>query len=486
MKIKTWLLISYFLVMILPLISIYLLFAWISSFNNEQAMQNILTQTSELNELIAVLDDPELYHPKQMKDAVDALSNSQRFITIYNHTGIVLYSTNPVLHMSPFSVSKEALYQGLYKVEQGYRAYDYKQPVFKGSTLVGFFQIEMARDEWTKGVQKRSWLTLGIFVGVFVLIYGAIMILVNRKFNRRLGALMKEMTAFAHGEILPETATNNDEIGQLKRHFYRIRNQIDTVQQTIEKEQELKAYMVATISHDLKTPLTSIKAYTEAIGNETNLTPAERVEYLDIVMEKADFMSLMLDDLLTYTVLKSPTYEMELVEVEGNEFFEMLISGYEPLGTNKNLSIQAFADVVGTYYVNPKQMVRVVDNLVTNAIQHTKAGDKVWIATFSEKACGAEFLFDFVRETAEFNFEKFTYIVVQNEGTGIVAEKLSKILEPLYQVDEARSKRDDYGTGLGLSITKEIITKHGGDVVVLSEENIGTAVICRIPKKRMD
>src|SRR5699024_9140085 len=153
--------------------------------------------------------------------------------------------------------SKEQLYEGLYEIEQGFSTTKYKQPVFDTNTIVGFFQIELARGEWTAGVVNRSWLTLGLFVVFFGLIYFLIALLVNRKLNRRLIRLKDEMTSFAEGVTVVETTTNDDEIGQLKQHFYSMRKQINLSQKVLEQEQREKEYMVATISHDLKTPLTS-------------------------------------------------------------------------------------------------------------------------------------------------------------------------------------------------------------------------------------
>src|SRR5699024_5408930 len=117
--------------------------------------------------------------------------------------------------------------------------------------------------------------------------------------------------------------------------------QINTAQAVIENEHKEREYMIATISHDLKTPLTSIKAYAESLDTEKDLTPTEKEEYLKVVTDKSDFMKHMLDDLLTYTLLQSPTYEMELVSVDGSEFFDMLVSDYEALCKDKAIQLHA-------------------------------------------------------------------------------------------------------------------------------------------------
>ncbi|HLQ97486.1 MAG TPA: HAMP domain-containing sensor histidine kinase, partial [Candidatus Dormibacteraeota bacterium] len=396
--------------------------------------------------------------------------------------GLVLYTSNPALYPTHSIPLKERLYENLYELEQGYRSYSYKQPVFAGSNFVGIFQIELARDRWVAGVSNRSLLILGIFLAVFLLVYMTAAYLVNRKLNRRLTRLMDEMTAFASGEELQEVETNQDEIGELTRRFYDMSNEISESRKVIEKDQQEKEYMIATLSHDLKTPLTSIKAYAESLDVEQRLTELERQEYQKIIIEKSNFMKQMLDDLLIYTLMQSPTYEMEVVQVEGDEFFEMLVSDYEPLCQRKNLDLCAYADVTDIYEVNPKQMIRVVDNLVINAIQHTNMGGKIWLSAISDQESRPSWLYDFV--DVSFHFKDNVYLIVQNEGLGIATDKLSEIFNPLFQEDQARSKRDDHGTGLGLSITKEIITRHGGDIQMYSKEGTGTFVMVELPKRK--
>lgn len=481
MKLKTWLLLSYFIVMLLPLVAAYILFAWIQSYNNEQKVIEYIRASGELQNVRSVLDDPALYQPKRNFNKVEQLTNQHVLIELYNADGFVLFHSNPSFG-APSLIGKEELYENLYSLEQGYRTYSYKQPVFKDNRIVGFYKVNIARDEWVTGVSNRTSFMFVIFISLFVLIYLIVVMLVNKKFSQRLNGLMNEMTAFAKGKALEETFTKKDEIGILQRHFYDMRREISIAREAIEKEQNLKEYMIATISHDLKTPLTSIRAYAESLDEEQSLTEEERKEYRKVIVEKANFMKQMLDDLLTYTLLQSPSYEMELVPVEGDEFFEMLISDYEPLCKKKAIVLHTYCDVNGTYKVNPKQMIRVADNLMSNVIQHTDQGQQVWLAALSKGNDLPNWLFDFVKKAMSFDFQKNVYLIVQNEGMGITKEKISRVFDPLYQADQARSKKEARGTGLGLSITKQIVEKHGGNIQMFSKENVGTCAICRFPK----
>lgn len=476
MKIKTWLLSSYLIVMILPLVTAYLLFAWINAYNNDQKVKEFFTTSTELAHIKSVLDHAELYQMKIDRPEVDELTSEQLSIILYNPDGFVLYASNPIYAQS----NRDELYENLYSLDQGFRTYSYKQPVFDGKEIIGFFQVELAREAWVSGVTERTWLVVGIFLSIFLLLYLIVVFMVNRKLNVRLTGLKDEMTAFARREEIAETKANNDEIGELKQHFYAMRNQINAAREVIEKEQQVKEYMIATISHDLKTPLTSIRAYAESLDVNENLTLQEQSEYRKVIVEKSNFMKQMLDDLLTYTLLQSPTYEMEFVQVEGDEFFDMLISDYGPLCEEKSITLHESSEVTGMYKVNPKQMMRVADNLMSNAIQHANIGGVVWLKAISDRE--PNWLFDFAKNAYAFNFNENMYFIVQNDGNGIAQNKIKQVFNPLYQADEARSKSDSRGTGLGLSITQQILEKHGGDIQILSEEETGTCVICRLPK----
>src|SRR5699024_7621773 len=156
-------------------------------------------------EIKTVLADPALYEPSASKSQLEQLANAERSITLYNPSGLVVYSSNPA--SSTFGLNKELLFEDLYKLEQGFHTYSLKEPVFNDRELVGIFHVELARDEWVSGVTDRSLWLVAAFIVFFIFIYLLIVRLVNRKLNRPLTELMNEMTAFASGLTVAESAT---------------------------------------------------------------------------------------------------------------------------------------------------------------------------------------------------------------------------------------------------------------------------------------
>ncbi|MGE7625040.1 sensor histidine kinase [Viridibacillus sp. NPDC096237] len=478
MKLKTWLLLSYFIVMILPLAAAYALFAWVNAYHEDRNVEEYFEKWTELQKISAVLKEPNLYEPGIKRPQVEELSNAETAIVLYRNDGLPLYNSDPLVNSVSLLQSKDTLYKNLFQFENNYRNYSYKEPVFSRNELVGFFEVNLARDEWIDGVNNRTWSVIALFIGIFSIIFISVSMLVNRKLNKRLSQLMKQMMAFASREKVEDLQTANDEIGELTASFYSMREQIEEAREKIAKEQKEKEFMIAAISHDLKTPLTSIRAYAESLSTERNLPEGEYEEYRGIIINKANYMQHMLDDLLMYTLLQSSTYEMELVQVEGCEFFDMLLSDYEPLCYEKNITLEVQSEIEGIFNVNPKQLMRVTDNLMSNAIQHTPKEGFIWLAVVSSDNL-PKWVFPFVTQEMQLDGP---LLIVQNGGEGIDKEELEHVFEPLFQADIARSKKGESGTGLGLSITKQIIEKHGGKVQMLSHKTMGTCVICKLSK----
>lgn len=480
MKIKTWLLLSYFIVMVLPLIAFYMLFFSVKNYYSEKQVEEYLLAYEQVQKLLPILTDKSLYGANRKTETLEPYINKNTNITLYNRDGLIIFNSRNDIY---FGQSKDFLLKDLYELKQELRAFTYKEPIFDDNEIIGVFEIEIKRHELMKTIVNRSLAVTVAFVLIFLFIYSAVAYILHRRLNKRLEELMNEMSAFASGDVQLETATGKDEIGELKQRFYAMRKQIIASQEIIELEQRAKEYLIATISHDLKTPLTSIKAYAESLDNDVGLSEEERKMYRKVIIEKADFIKEMLDDLTMHSLLQSQDYELELVPVEGEEFFDMLLSDYDALTNRKDIHLTTTSEAKGLYTVNPQHLIRVVDNLMINAIQHTERNHSIWIGAFSEEAQVPDWLFPFVKKVVTFQFKQYAYIIVQNEGNGIDKAALEHIFQPLYQVDQARSKKDTRGTGLGLAITKQIIEKHGGTIIGLSELGVGTCFICSIPKR---
>ncbi|ATP41986.1 two-component sensor histidine kinase [Solibacillus sp. R5-41] len=480
MKIKTWLLLTYLLVMLLPLAGVYGLYLSINDYYKDKQVTEYFEKHSTLNKIKKVVSQYELYQRDADFTELEVLVSNEVQITLYGGNGQIFYTSNPIISQVGSYESKKILFQGLYEFKQNYRTFTYKEPIYVKGRIVGIYEVVLLRTEWVEQVNKQTYLVAGGIVLFLVVIYGGVIFFLNRRLNRPVKELILQMKAFAKGEKVPSKLhEKKDELGELAWSFLVMQQEIELARKQIQEEQGQKEFMIASLSHDLKTPLTSIQAYAESLKNG-QLSNEEKHDYLKVILTKSDFMKQMLDDLMMYTLLQSPSYELHLVEVEGEEYFDMLLSDYEQVSREKGFSASTLIQIEGMYEVNPKQLMRVVDNLLANAWRYTETGGRIEIYAFEPPFIPTDCK-KWVR--SHLTKQEGLYMIVQNSGKGIPAEQCQQLFEPLYQLDQARSQNGQRGAGLGLSIAQQIIEKHGGKVGVASHEKQGTAIICWIPKK---
>lgn len=473
MSIKRWLLWTYLLVMILPLVALYALYISINQYYEDKNMHEYFEKWQHVTSIKGQLEHAHMYTQKDIPQAVQALSNEHTMITLYLPTGKILYSSNPIATHTNFE-EKQVLYKALYEFQQNYATFVYKEPVYAQGQLVGIYKITVARTEWTEQVGGQTMLLVASVGGFIVLLYGAVLYMLRKRLHEPLAQLIDNMRTFAKGEYVQRRSTKRDEIGALTNSFYDMQQEMMLNREELEREQRQKEFFIASLSHDLKTPLTSIQAYAESMQHN-DVTPQQRDDYLRIVQRKADYMKQLLDDLTMFTLLQSPTYTLPLVSVDGEEFFDMLLANYEQVSAEKGFEAATEVHVSGTYRVNPKQLMRVIDNMMANAWAYTHEGGTIRLAAFDQHVpawC--------IADAAD---DGRVHVVVQNSGATLTPAQCEQLFEPLYQLDASRSQIGERGTGLGLSIAKQIIEKHGGTMHAVSTQN-EVAIVISLQKEQ--
>ncbi len=229
------------------------------------------------------------------------------------------------------------------------------------------------------------------------------------------------------------------------------------------KLDNMQQEFVADVSHELKTPITSIMGYADTLL-EGGFDEETKTKFLNVIASESRRMARLVTDLLTlsrYDNKKAATNK------ETFDLGELVKKSQEKLAIEikkKEHDVKCFvtADVPPVYAVKD-DIERVVLNILTNSIKYTKDGGEIKIYV------------GFVYTDA--------YIKIIDNGIGIPEEDLTRIFERFYRVDKART-RELGGTGLGLSIAKEILDKNGGSIDIKSEVGKGTEVVIRIPTKQ--
>jgi signal transduction histidine kinase len=276
---------------------------------------------------------------------------------------------------------------------------------------------------------------------------GTVILLMRMK--KHLTTLSEAASRIAHGDLnFKITLNGGDEIGSLSRDFERMRA-------ALREETDRRSRFLMAASHDLKTPLTSIKGYIEAMSDGLAEDPRVRREYLNILSEKSRLLEERLSELLDFGMMETGEWRLRLEKIDLGEFLRAVCEEFRIDAGLKAKSFDYRLELEERYVVpaDPLLFARVLENLVGNAMRYTREGDRIALsASLSEEKDAA-------------------VVAVEDTGPGIDPRELPHIFDPLFR---GTRTRNEPGFGLGLSIVKSIVEAHGWDISVSSESGKGT------------
>lgn len=217
---------------------------------------------------------------------------------------------------------------------------------------------------------------------------------------------------------------------------------------------------VSNVSHELKTPITSMKVLADSLLMQEGAPVELYKEFMTDIVDEIDRESKIIEDLLSLVKMDKTSQNLNILPVNLNELLELILRRLQPIAQKRNIELllESFRPVVAE--VDEVKITLAISNLVENAIKYNK--DNGWVH---------------VSLNAD---HKFFYITVEDSGIGIPKESQEFIFERFYRVDKSHS-REIGGTGLGLAITRNAVLLHKGTIRVSSEEGKGTVFTVRIP-----
>ncbi len=220
----------------------------------------------------------------------------------------------------------------------------------------------------------------------------------------------------------------------------------------ISKVDSLRNDLIANVSHDLRTPLTMIKAYAEMIRDLSGDNPEKRAEHLSVIIDESDRLTELVNSLLELSRLQNGAIELERHQFSVQEFISSALTRYEVLSEREGYSFEFEADEDVICYGDESRLAQVLYNFINNAVNYSGDSRRIIIR--------------------QKNLEDTVRIEVVDFGVGIAKERLPQIFDRYYR--DERTKRDVVGSGLGLSIVKEIMRLHGLRFGVQSELGKGS------------
>lgn len=230
----------------------------------------------------------------------------------------------------------------------------------------------------------------------------------------------------------------------------------------IRKLEKMRSEFVANVSHELKTPITSVKGFAETLLSGDVPDEETAKQFLQIIYDESERLNRLITDLLELSKIEKQAMPLKITEVNVNEVIEKSTQTISKFARDKNLTLH-LPDSEHPVFVEAdvERLGQIVLNLVANAVNYTSDNGDIYI-------------------DAEERSSKVV-ISVKDTGMGIPEEALDRLFERFYRVDKARSRHSG-GTGLGLAIVKHLVESHDGKIYVNSQEGIGTTFTVELPK----
>lgn len=328
--------------------------------------------------------------------------------------------------------------------------------------LAGEAYDQLAADVWaSQAFTTAAWLTGGLMLLTLVAGLAAFALI-----TRRLRRLTDEVVALENnGFQLPEGAvpppeSSPDEIGVLGRAFRHMAGQIQAQLKELRRQDSLRREMVANISHDLRTPLTSLQGYLETLQLKADsLSPSDRERYLDIAVRHSRKVSKLAQELFELAKLECEVVKPQAEAFALAELVQDVLQKFELPASKRQVALSASVDTTLPPVVADIGLIeRVLTNLIDNALRHTPPQGRVHVEASVDEGA--------VR------------VRVQDSGSGIPAEKRAWLFERPSPISDSRSRTSG---GLGLLIVKRILSLHGSSIRLEDSAGPGAAFSFALP-----
>ncbi|AOT69736.1 sensor histidine kinase [Geosporobacter ferrireducens] len=331
-------------------------------------------------------------------------------------------------------------------------------PVFRAEELVGNVVIftALAPIEEATSILKKQ---LSI-ITIFSLCIGTVLALSLAKFFAKpIVNIIDASKRIAKGDFSVEILhSSNDEIGVLGETINDLARQLDKIEQ-------LRKDFIANVSHELKTPISLIKAYAEVVKDVDNFDAEDKEQYLQVIIDESDRLNNMVEDILYLSKMESGYSDLVYEKFSLQEILDYIIEKLSYFASKNDIEIVLEMESQNLLiYADKNKIYQVFYNIIDNAIHHSYNHGRIII-----KICEKD---DVMR------------VEVIDNGKGIPKEDLPYIWDRFYKVDKSR-KRDSSGTGLGMAIVKNILQAHKFPFGIESEVNKGTVVWIEMPSPEL-
>lgn len=304
-----------------------------------------------------------------------------------------------------------------------------------------YSDIPSAKLEYYTYEVSNSFLALVLTVIVFIVIF----IFITNNKMKYLDEIAIGLRTIANGDLgYRIKEEGRDEIRNIASNINNMAEEINKKIEAERRAEQTKTDLITNVSHDLRTPLTSIMGYIGLVNEGKYNDEKKMKEYLDIAFNKSEKLKILIEDLFEYAKLNNCELKLNKTEVNMTEFIFQLTEELMPLFEENNLSIiKTSTEEKVMVNLDIDKMLRVFENLFTNATKYSFKPGKIVIGVNKSN--------------------DYAIVAIRNKGEHIPKEKIEKLFDRFYRVEESRNTLTG-GTGLGLAISKSIVELHEGKI----------------------
>lgn len=303
-------------------------------------------------------------------------------------------------------------------------------------------------------------IVLLVFAGGMAMVLGYFL---SSTITERIHQLKSAAEKLAQGDLKTRVPMNGrDEVASLARTFNQMAEQLQAADQKQRELESMRRDLIAWVSHDLQTPLTSMRAILEALSDGVVEDPETVQRYLNTAQRDVRSLSALIDDLFQMAQLDAGGFPLHSAEASISDLISDTLESFTQLAKQGGISLEGNVDPdVDPVSMDTQAIGRVLNNLISNALRHTPPQGRVSV---------------WARRTG-----RGVEVTVSDTGEGIRAEDLPRVFERFYRGDASRSRTRGTGAGLGLAIARSIVQAHGGDITVESRTGGGAQFTFHIP-----
>lgn len=293
-----------------------------------------------------------------------------------------------------------------------------------------------------------------LFVVCIIVLIGLLAVFISSLISKSVDKVEKSVRKISQGYMDEQILVNDFKETRV------LSESLNAMCASIQRLENSRQEFVSNVSHELKTPITSMKVLADSLIGQEEVPNELYKEFMTDIAAEIDRENKIITDLLAMVKMDKSADELNVESVNINELVEMLLKRLRPLAQQRNIEIilESFRTVVAE--VDETKISLALSNIIENAIKYNYEDGWIRVSLNAD--------------------HKYFYVRVSDSGVGIPKDCIDNIFERFYRVDKARS-RETGGTGLGLSITRKVILMHKGAVKVHSKEKEGTTFTVRIP-----